>query len=227
MKRDGNIKSFKRGMGTKCVDIGDRDERARRWLRQRSEEGREMVDHRWSFSRQYMVKGAPQSWTEACFAGFAEPVQTKQIFEAEKHDEDRECAKYTSCLTMATDVQFATGVAPTGLVSGNRRHLVCWWRRLSPSNALWHHVKEHCEQRQVFEQSYTEQVWDLAHVGVRAMRRVMAIENLQYPMLTSLANIGWRPRQRGAASSVKAELADWSLLAVEVHRLTRRICEGL
>ena len=60
-----------------------------------------------------MVKGAPQSWTEACFAGFAEPVQTKQIFEAEKHDEDRECAKYTSCLTMATDVQFRDWSAPT------------------------------------------------------------------------------------------------------------------
>ena len=128
------------------------------------------------------------------------------------------CAKYTSCLTMATDIQFATGVS---LPIGKRQQkasglLVAQALAFEP---MWHHVKEHCEQKQVFEQRYTEQVWDLAHVGVRAMRRAMAIEKLEYPMLTSLAIIAWRPRQRGTASNVKAEFADWPLLAVEVRRI--------
>ena len=81
---------------------------------------------------------------------------------------------------MATDIQFATGVS---LPIGKRQQrasglLVAQALAFEP---MWHHVKEHCEQKQVFEQRYTEQVWDLAHVGVRAMRRVMAIEKLEYP----------------------------------------------
>ena len=43
------MQSFKKGMGTQCVEIGDRDERCRRWVGQRSEERKEMVDHGWCF----------------------------------------------------------------------------------------------------------------------------------------------------------------------------------
>ena len=169
----------------------DRDALAEAWLRQRDHTEREPLPCKWNFSRLCEIEKAPQSWSTKSLAAFRAYVEGRPIFTIGKPIESAEFAEQTSWLTLAVDMQLATGVS-LPMSSGQQKGAGLLVAQARTFEKMWRHCSIFLEDSDGL--ILTEKAWDLAHVGFRAERGIQAVVPLECPNPTAGPE-GWEHNQ--------------------------------
>ena len=98
-------------LSTQPVQSNDRDELVEAWLWQRDHTGQTPLPCKWNFPHRCEIEEAAHSWSTESMAAFTAYVQGRPMFAIGKPIELVEFAQHTSWLTLAVDMQLATGVS--------------------------------------------------------------------------------------------------------------------
>lgn len=109
--KDGRFKSKKMQLSTQPVQSNDRDALSEAWLRQRDHTGRTPLPCKWNFPHCCEIEEAPHSWSTESLGAFRAYVEGRPMFAIGNSSELVEFAEHTSWLTLAADMQLATGVS--------------------------------------------------------------------------------------------------------------------
>ena len=135
------------------------------WRRRRYDNETTLDGHccKWIFPRLCEVKEAPHSWSAESLAAFRAYVEGRPIFAVGKPTEMAEFVEYTSWLTLAVDMQLATGIS-LPISSGQQKGAGLLVAQARTFEKMWRHLSIFLEIRE--ELFLTAKAWDLAHVGV-------------------------------------------------------------
>ena len=154
------------------------------------------------------LRRPPHSWSAESLAAFRAYVEGRPTLAAGKPTEMAKFAEHTSWLTLAVDMQLATGISLL-ISSGQQKEQVFWLRRPERSRRCGGIFQFSWRTVRIF--FLIEKAWDFAHVGFRAERGIQAVVLLDCPTPTALSLIDWGTCQRGTPSSIQAKLARWKL----------------